>query len=119
MRRRLTRTWLRGVAALVAALMLQGSLDAFHLAKGDDPDFGPIIRSVASHGPRLAPSAGEPASDPHCAICHWLRSLSTTQVAVRLPYRPPACAAGQPFAPAIHSCHLARTHFVVRGPPLA
>src|SRR5690349_2299757 len=119
MRRRLTRGWLRGMAALVAVLMLQGSLDVFHLATDDDPDFGLIVRSAASDVARLAPSAREPFSDPHCAICHWRRSLNPSQVAVRLPYRPPACAAGQPFSPAAHSCYLARAHLVVRGPPLA
>jgi len=82
----------RAVSIALAILMLQGALDASHLVRDDDAVFGPRVvfhQSAVRHLDE--PGRGHSASDPHCAICHWLQLLGTSQISkhVRAP-QPPA-----------------------------
>ncbi|HVC21584.1 MAG TPA: hypothetical protein VNE16_16050 [Vicinamibacterales bacterium] len=81
----------RVVAIALALLMLQGAVDAYHLVRDDGGVLGPRVafsgsteRHVAAPGDRR----GE--SDPHCAICHWLQLLATSQIAHGFVGAPPA-----------------------------
>ncbi|MDE3156925.1 MAG: hypothetical protein KGN76_17630 [Acidobacteriota bacterium] len=117
---RLNRIALRLVAVILAALMVAGSLDAYHLAKDDDPDFGPAVAFGGHLTSRLdASTTRDTASDPHCAICHWLQSLGTSRVAVRLQTPPPTSRLCRLFFTRAHVGVLARAQLFARGPPLA
>jgi hypothetical protein len=117
---RLNRTGLRAVAVILTALMFTGSLDAYHLAKDDDPDFGPsvVLHDHARRGLH-APAKNKTASDPHCAICHWLQSLGTSRVASRLETIPPASRLRHSIVTRVHTRLLARVQLPARGPPIA
>ncbi|HVB37473.1 MAG TPA: hypothetical protein VND92_03010 [Vicinamibacterales bacterium] len=114
------RLALRLVAALLAALMATGSLDAYHLAKDDDPDFGPAVAFAGHLAAQVgAPAPHKTASDPHCAICHWLQSLGTSRIVRRHYAAPPASRLRRPVFSRVHARVLARAQLLARGPPLA
>ncbi len=117
---RLSQVGVRVVAAFLATLMVAGSLDAYHLAKDDDPDFG---LAVAFHGHLNIQLSASPhkagASDPHCAICHWLQSLGTSRIATRPQAIPPASHLQHPSTSHVHGRVLACDQVPARGPPAA
>lgn len=96
--------------------MVVGSLDAYHLAK-DDPDFLPGAISSGCGPQRLqTPIEGE-LPNPHCAICHWLRSLGTSQIAHTFVSIPPAARLCRLGRARVIAPRIALTQTPARAPP--
>jgi len=105
------------LARIAAALLVCASAlsPALHV-DSDDPF---CLPGSSQGGNGAAVSASPQASEQHCEVCHWLRSLRTldatdagltTGLGVQAAPSPSDCAAGDPPALAARSC---------RAPPLA